>query len=245
MPSGHGAVSGTATRPKLLVGVMAIQGAFLEHQVSLQKAASQLPQGPVVEVKDIRHPHDITAELHGLILPGGESTTMSLFLRRNNMEEPLKAWIGQKHHVTWGTCAGMILLSKHMEHQKLGGQSSKLGGQSSLGVTDTLVSRNYFGRQVDSFEADLPITCPDLLLDPAANTKEYFRGVFIRAPAVLRVTDPSVEVLACLRLCDEVDPVVVAFRQGNILSTAFHPELTEDLRWHSYFLRMLLGQEIA
>ena len=110
-----------------------------------------------------------------------------------------------------------------------------------LGVTDTLVSRNYFGRQVDSFEADLPITHPQLLWHPGS-TKEYFRGVFIRAPAVLEVTDPAVEVLASIRLSEKVEPVVVAFRQGRVLSTAFHPELTEDPRWHRYFLRMVLSE---
>nr|KAG5701956.1 hypothetical protein BaRGS_034538 [Batillaria attramentaria] len=127
----------------------------------------------------------------------------------------------------------MILLSKQLEHQKE-------GGQSSLGVTDTLVSRNYFGRQVDSFEADLAITNPELLNDPHQK-KEYSRGVFIRAPAVLEVNDPSVEVLAAMRLSEKDAPVVVAFRQGNVLSTAFHPELTEDLRWHRYFLNMVLS----
>lgn len=104
-----------------------------------------------------------------------------------------------------------------------------------LGVTDTLVSRNYFGRQVNSFEADLPVTACSLLDDPASH-QEYFRAVFIRAPATLHVTAPSVEVLAALRLAPEQHPVIVAFRQGNVLSTAFHPELTDDLRWHRYFL---------
>jgi 5'-phosphate synthase pdxT subunit len=111
-----------------------------------------------------------------------------------------------------------------------------------LTMTDTVVSRNYFGRQVDSFEADLAITHPDLLSNPD-HKKEYFRGVFIRAPAVLKVTDPSVEILAYLRLSEQVDPVVVAFRQGTILSTAFHPELTEDLRWHRYFIGMVMNRE--
>ncbi|KAL8580707.1 hypothetical protein ACOMHN_004748 [Nucella lapillus] len=228
---------------KLTVGIMAVQGAFLEHKVALYSAAKLLPLPPScseLTVREIRHADDITSDLQGLIIPGGESTTMSLFLRRNNMEEPLKAWIGQKNHVTWGTCAGMILLSKHTEHQKI-------GGQSSLGMTDTVVSRNYFGRQVDSFEADLPITHPRLLLHqphpPSPAHKEYFRGVFIRAPAILEVTDPSVEVLATLRLSDKVVPVVVAFRQGRILSTAFHPELTQDLRWHRYFLQMILNEK--
>ncbi|KAK7099437.1 pyridoxal 5'-phosphate synthase subunit PdxT-like [Littorina saxatilis] len=222
------------SNPSITLGVMAVQGAFLEHQVSLQKAAEQLSQRPSLTVREVRHADDVTSDLQGLIIPGGESTTMSLFLRCNNMEEPLRDWIGQENHVTWGTCAGMILLSKQMEHQKE-------GGQSSLGMTDTLVSRNYFGRQVDSFEADLPITHPRLLNDPSTK-KEYFRGVFIRAPAVLEVTDPAVEVLASLRLSEKVAPVVVAFRQGRILSTAFHPELTEDLRWHRYFLEMVLGE---
>ncbi|PVD33187.1 hypothetical protein C0Q70_04438 [Pomacea canaliculata] len=211
---------------------MAVQGAFLEHQVALSRAAKEIPQCPALKIREVRCAEDMTADMKGLIIPGGESTTISLFLRRNNMEEPLKAWIGQQDHVTWGTCAGMILLSKHTEHQKQ-------GGQSSLGVTDTLVSRNYFGRQVNSFEADLPVTACSLLDDPASH-QEYFRAVFIRAPATLHVTAPSVEVLAALRLAPEQHPVIVAFRQGNVLSTAFHPELTDDLRWHRYFLKMAL-----
>ncbi|XP_076450673.1 pyridoxal 5'-phosphate synthase subunit PdxT-like [Babylonia areolata] len=231
-------MAGTGSGAHVTVGIMAVQGAFLEHQVALQRSAEVLPQRPSVSVREIRQASDVTSDLQGLIIPGGESTTMSLFLRRNNMEEPLRAWIGQKRHVTWGTCAGMILLSKHTEHQKI-------GGQSSLGVTDTVVSRNYFGRQVDSFEADLPITHPQLLYPSSSSAspqKDYFRGVFIRAPAVLEVTDPSVEVLASLRLSDKMAPVVVAFRQGRVLSTAFHPELTEDLRWHRYFLQMVLSE---
>ncbi|ESO95429.1 hypothetical protein LOTGIDRAFT_116826 [Lottia gigantea] len=221
---------------KLRIGVLEVQGAFQEHKNALNKAAKELNDRYIlVEVTEVRHSDHITDELNGLIIPGGESTAISLFLKRNNMEEPLRTWIRDKNHITWGTCAGMILLAKETEHQKQ-------GGQISLNCMDTVVSRNYFGRQINSFEADFRITDPDLISKTNAET-DYFHGVFIRAPAILRTTCSDVEVLATLEENSE-SSVIVAARQGNILCTSFHPELTEDTRWHRYFLKMILNRVV-
>ncbi|XP_046329777.2 pyridoxal 5'-phosphate synthase subunit PdxT-like [Haliotis cracherodii] len=214
----------------LKVGILEIQGAFLEHKISLLAAAKELSDDVTVDVIGVRNVSHITSDMVGLIIPGGESTAISLFLRRNDMEQPLKDWVKDKHHVTWGTCAGMILLSKVTENQKK-------GGQYSLEALDVVVSRNYFGRQVNSFEGDLNITDPELLSMQTGN--EPFRSVFIRAPAISRTTDPSVKILASASTEDKPEAAIVGCRQGNILATAFHPELTEDTRWHLYFLRMI------
>ncbi|XP_067656208.1 pyridoxal 5'-phosphate synthase subunit PdxT-like [Haliotis asinina] len=214
----------------LKVGILEVQGAFLEHKISLLAAAKELSDDVTVDVIGVRNVSHITSDMAGLIIPGGESTAISLFLRRNDMEEPLKNWVNGKDHVTWGTCAGMILLSKVTENQKK-------GGQYSLEALDVVVERNYFGRQVNSFEGDLNITDPELLSMQTGN--EPVRGVFIRAPAISRTTDPSVKILACVSTEDKPEAVIVGCRQGNVLATAFHPELTEDFRWHQYFLRMI------
>ncbi|KAK3103206.1 hypothetical protein FSP39_017430 [Pinctada imbricata] len=224
-PSGTVDCSCDVTR----IGILEVQGAFLEHKVALQKACSSGYTKNTVEIMSIRNASDIKPEMDGLIIPGGESTTISLFLRRNKMEEPLRDWIHKKHHVTWGTCAGMILLSKQMEHQKE-------GGQPTLGILDTDVSRNFFGRQVASFESTIEVH-DDVM--SCSSQKEPFNGVFIRAPAVLEVYNPEVTVLGKLHRPEKNDDVIVAIRQENVLATAFHPELTADIRWHVYFLQMV------
>ncbi|KAK6191873.1 hypothetical protein SNE40_003453 [Patella caerulea] len=212
------------------IGVLEVQGAFLEHKISLVRAAREL-NDVIVNVTEIRNPSHITDDLHGIIIPGGESTAISLFLKRNEMEEPLRSWVKGNGHVTWGTCAGMILLAKETEHQKN-------GGQVSLMCMDTIVSRNYFGRQINSFEADLTITDSDLISKPGC-ISDLFHGVFIRAPAILKTTSDDVKVLATLQRGDN-STVIVAAKQGNQLCTSFHPELTEDTRWHRYFIQMVL-----
>ena len=164
------------------------------------------------------------ADLDGLIIPGGESTTMGLVAERWGLVEPLKAWV-HNGRPTWGTCAGMILLSDRAVGQKE-------GGQPLIGGLDVTVNRNYFGRQNESFEMLLEV--PQLGAEP-------FPAVFIRAPAIVEA-GPQVEVLAQAPGRGEV--VTVAVRQANILATAFHPELTGDSRWHQLFLRMTQGQLI-
>ncbi|HXE72919.1 MAG TPA: pyridoxal 5'-phosphate synthase glutaminase subunit PdxT [Candidatus Nitrosotenuis sp.] len=186
------------------LGVLALQGDVEEHLAALRASGAQ-----AVEVRS-------AAELEGvegLILPGGESTTIGKLMQRFGILEPLRARAAAGLPL-WGTCAGMILLARHIERG--------LPDQPSLALMDIVVERNAFGRQVDSFET--PIAIPALGPVP-------FPAVFIRAP-VAREAGPGVEVLARHR------GRIVAARQGNLLATAFHPELTRDTRMHAYFLEM-------
>jgi pyridoxal 5'-phosphate synthase pdxT subunit len=201
---GNAVVSGEARRPR--IGVLALQGAFAEHIAILLRLG--------VEAVEVRTPAQMEG-LDGLILPGGESTTMGLVAERWGLVEPLRAWVhGGKP--TWGTCAGMILLADQATGQKQ-------GGQPLIGGLHVTVNRNYFGRQVDSFETTLIVPCFEPDESPA---------IFIRAPAITELGE-DVEPLAELP-----GPVYVAVRQGPILATAFHPELTPDMRWHALFVEM-------
>jgi 5'-phosphate synthase pdxT subunit len=187
------------------IGVLALQGAFIEHEHVLARLGVQ----PV----EVRLPEHLEG-LDGLIIPGGESTTMGLLAQKWGLLEPLQAFARSGRPI-WGTCAGMILLAKEVV--------DGVPGQPILGLMDITVRRNAFGRQVDSFEADLAVP---LLGDPP------FHAVFIRAPVIERV-GAGVEVLAALE-----DGTAVAVQQGNLLATAFHPELTRDERFHHYFLKL-------
>lgn len=182
------------------IGVLALQGAFIEHAKILRELGAD-----VVEVRLPEHLYD----LDGLIIPGGESTTIGKLATEYGLIEPLRQFAATKP--TWGTCAGLIFLAKDIGIDR----------QPVLGVMDIQVNRNAFGRQVDSFEVDLPVS---VLGDVP------FRALFIRAPVILSV-QPNVEVLAQL-----ADGRIVAARQGHLLGTAFHPELTGDVRFHRYFL---------
>ncbi len=186
------------------IGVLAVQGAFIEHE----KALARIGAEPV----EVRLPQHLD-ELAGLIIPGGESTTIGKVAKRWGLLEPIRAF-AQSGRPLWGTCAGMILMAKDV--------LDSMPGQPTLDLMDIAVRRNAFGRQVDSFEADLKVS---------ALGEEPFPAVFIRAPLVERVGD-GVKVLAQLD-----DGTVVAARQENLLVTAFHPELTGDDRFHLYFLR--------
>jgi 5'-phosphate synthase pdxT subunit len=163
-----------------------------------------------VEALPVRLPQALEG-LDALIIPGGESTTIARLMLSYNLTDTLRSRI-QEGLAVLGTCAGMILLAKRVSD-----------GLETLGVMDIEVRRNAFGRQVDSFETDLSI--PPLGEDP-------FHGVFIRAPLIERAS-PEVEILS--RLPDGVGVVV---KQGKLLASAFHPELTDDLRFHSYFLKL-------
>jgi 5'-phosphate synthase pdxT subunit len=185
------------------VGVLALQGAFIEHEKILRRLD--------VESVEVRLPEQLE-ELDGLIVPGGESTTIGKVARQWGLLEPLRTF-AQSGRPLWGTCAGMILLAKKVV--------DGTADQPILELMDVTIRRNAFGRQVDSFEADLDI--PALGEGP-------FHAVFIRAPLIERV-GKKVEVLAQLD-----DGTVVAARQENLLATAFHPELTNDDRFHQYFL---------
>jgi 5'-phosphate synthase pdxT subunit len=190
------------------IGILALQGDFREHA----RAVAQLGAEPV----EVRLPAQL-ADLAGLILPGGESTTMRRLLADYGLIAPLRERLAAGLPVL-GTCAGAILLARQIAGE----------GPSPLGAMDLVVSRNAFGRQVDSFEADLDV--PVLGAPPV-------RAVFIRAPRILEV-GPAVEVLARL----DGDEVVAA-RQGRLVALTFHPELTDDLRFHRYFLQQIVGQD--
>ncbi|MFI5954071.1 pyridoxal 5'-phosphate synthase glutaminase subunit PdxT [Cryptosporangium sp. NPDC051539] len=194
----------------MVIGVLALQGDVREHLHALNAAgASAIP---------VRRPAELAA-VEGLVVPGGESTTMSRLAGVFGLLEPVRARIAGGLPV-YGSCAGMIMLARTV----LDGRDD----QQSFGGIDMVVRRNAFGRQVDSFETDLAFTGVDG--DP-------MHAVFIRAPWVEQV-GPGVEVLA--RVDGGVaDGRVVAVRQGNLLATSFHPELTGDLRVHELFVRMV------
>jgi 5'-phosphate synthase pdxT subunit len=182
------------------IGVLALQGAFIEHEKMLRQLGA--------EVVEVRLPDHLT-DLDGLIIPGGESTTIGKLAVEYGLIDPLRDFARTKP--TWGTCAGMIFLAKDIGIDR----------QPILGLMDMKVNRNAFGRQIDSFEAELAI---QPLGDPP------FHAVFIRAPLVTE-TGAGVDVLAKLD-----DGRIVATRQGHLLATSFHPELTGDARLHRYFL---------
>lgn len=182
------------------IGVLALQGDFLEHITTLRKIG--------VQTREVRLPVDLEG-LDGIILPGGESTTMANLLDVFSLREPLKTLL-QDGMPVWGTCAGMILLAKKLVQDR----------PTPLGVMDITVSRNAFGRQVESFETELDIK----------GLSKSMQGTFIRAPWIVSA-GKDVEVLATLD-----DGTIVAAREGNMLVTSFHPELTEDTRLHKYFV---------
>jgi 5'-phosphate synthase pdxT subunit len=190
------------------IGVLALQGDFAEHLSVLRRLGS--------EAQEVRRPEELSG-LDGLIIPGGESTTISRLMEEYGLAEPLRR-LAQDSFPVWGTCAGMIVLAR---------QATDLAWPT-LAALDIAVRRNAFGRQVDSFETDLPV--PSLGAVP-------FHAVFIRAPAVEEVGD-GVEVLATLE-----DGRVVVVRQGNALATAFHPELSGDDRFHRYFLELVRARK--
>ncbi len=183
------------------IGVLALQGDFREHGETLRRMGLDAPE--------VRLPRDLD-RLDGLIIPGGESTTIARLMRSTGLLEPLRR-LAQNAFPIWGTCAGMILLAKRLDET----------GLPALEAMDIAVRRNAFGRQVDSFETDLPIAA----LDGAP-----FHAVFIRAPIIEEV-GPGVEIIARL-----ADGTPVAAREGRLLATAFHPELTADTRLHRLFL---------
>ena len=189
------------------VGVLALQGDFQEHIGTLRRLG--------VEAREVRLPEDLQ-DIDGLIIPGGESTTIGKVAVAYNMVEAIRR-LAEMGKPVWGTCAGMILLAKKITHEAR-------GGQPLLGLMDITVQRNAYGRQVDSFETDVPI--PVLGDEP-------FRCVFIRAP-MIEAVEPGVEVLARVPATGEI----IAARQGNVVVTSFHPELTDDPRFHQYFLSL-------
>jgi len=188
------------------IGVLALQGDFAEHIVMLKRLG--------VETSEVRLPEHLKG-LDGLIMPGGESTTIGKLAVAYNLMEPLRTF-GQRHAI-WGTCAGAIFLSKDVQSE-----------QPLLGLMDIRVVRNAFGRQVDSFETDLDIA----ELKKATASESPYHAVFIRAPIIESVHGDA-KILSAL-----TDGRIVAAQQGYLLATSFHPELTEDTRFHEYFLSL-------
>lgn len=184
------------------VGVLALQGDFREHTKALGEAGA--------DVVTVRTPEDL-AGVDGLVIPGGESTTIGRLAERFDLLEPMRARIGDGLP-TFGTCAGLIFLAAAVTE----------GSQPLLAVLDVVVRRNAFGRQNDSFESDIDVTGLD----------DSFHAVFIRAPWVEK-TGAGVAVLA------RVDDHPVMVRQGNILAASFHPELTDDARIHRMFVDLI------
>jgi len=188
------------------IGVLASQGAFVEHITTLNRLD--------VEAVPVRLPQELRG-LDGLIIPGGESTTISRLMLDYNLTSEIGA-LAKGGMPVFGTCAGMILMAEKVTGDNL----------ESLGLMNMTVKRNAFGRQRESFETELAI--------PVLG-EETFPGVFIRAP-VIEHYDGGVEVLARL-----ADGTAVAARQGRFLASGFHPELTADLRFHRYFLDIVSG----
>jgi 5'-phosphate synthase pdxT subunit len=189
------------------IGVLALQGSFAEHAATLRRL------GQSVEL--VRTPAGLQ-RVDGLIIPGGESTTIGKLLVLSGLLQPLREAVREGMPV-YGTCAGLILLARD-----IGGLDQPL-----LGVMDITVQRNAFGRQMESFEERLAVPC-------LGSTP--FPGIFIRAPLILK-TGPGVTVLS-----RRSDGALVAAEQGPLLVSAFHPELTSDLRMHEYFLEKVAAR---
>jgi 5'-phosphate synthase pdxT subunit len=187
------------------IGVLALQGDFAEHARMLEAIG--------VEAAEVRLPEHLE-RLDGLIMPGGESTTMGRLLVSSGLMEALRGFV--KTHPTWGTCAGAILLAARIE-----------GEEAYLGAMDISIRRNAFGRQIDSF-------IQSIHLDGIEG--DSFEAVFIRAPIITQV-GAGVRTLAALP-----DGRIIAARQGHLLATSFHPELTGDDRVHRYFVGMVGGK---
>ncbi len=188
------------------IGVLALQGDFAEHITVLRNLG--------VDALEVRLPEQLEG-LDGLIIPGGESTTIGKLAVDFKLLEPLRRFGEQK--AIWGTCAGAIFLSKDARRN-----------QPLLGLMDITVARNAFGRQVDSFETDLDVPA----LAQVGPRREPYHAIFIRAPLIESVQGEA-RVLSSLK-----DGRIVAAEQGHWLATSFHPELTDDDRFHRYFLQL-------
>ena len=190
------------------IGVLALQGAFREHIHMLQRLG--------VEAVEVRLPQELN-RLEGLIIPGGESTTIGKLAAMYQLIEPLRRFADAK--ALWGTCAGMILMAKEIGMD-----------QPLLGVMDITVERNAFGRQKDSFQEDLYVNVLE------NGDSRPFPGIFIRSPRLVETKNRAIEIA---RLADSTP---VAAVENKLLATAFHPELTSDTRFHRYFLSLIRQQ---
>ena len=185
------------------IGVLALQGDFREHRISLEKLGA--------DVKEVRLPEHLEY-LQGLIIPGGESTTIGKLMVAYDLLEPIRTFA--QTNAIWGTCAGAILLAKEIGRD-----------QPLLELMDMEIERNAFGRQIDSFEIEISVT---FLQSP----EEPYHLTFIRGPIITRVWGNAQTML------NLPDGRAIAARQGKLFATSFHPELTNDLRFHQYFLEL-------
>ncbi|KAI1182610.1 PdxT/SNO family [Nemania serpens] len=221
------------------VGVLALQGGFAEHLGLLRRAADRLcmvyEQQLVINLTEVRTQEEL-AVCDGLIIPGGESTTLSLVAAQSGLLEPLRKFVKVAKKPVWGTCAGLILLCEQAS-------ATKRGGQELIGGLDVKVHRNHFGRQLQSFvqDVDLPF-----LGQGVTDTPAPFPAVFIRAPVVDQMLSqanspkPAIEILARFPSHAEGDNIV-AIKQGNVFGTSFHPELTDDVRIHVWWLEQVIN----
>ena len=196
------------------IGVIAIQGAVSEHIDALRRALEE--RGVYAEVVAIKH-KGIVPQCGGIVIPGGESTTLCRLLAREGIAEEIKD-AAAKGVPILGTCAGLIVLAKE------GDEQVQKTSQELLGIVNIRVNRNAFGRQKDSFEAELDIGFLD----------SPFTGIFIRAPGIVSCGQG-------VRVLSKLDDMIIAAEQRNVLVLAFHPELTDDLRIHQYFLNKVLN----
>ena len=195
------------------IGVLALQGAFIEHINIMQQLG--------VEALPVRLPGELSG-LDGLIIPGGESTTILSLMQSFDLAQPLRE-LAQAGFPILGTCAGAVCLARTVSNSGNSTNSS----METLALINMGVRRNAFGRQVDSFETELAV--PIL-------GEESFHGIFIRAP-IIEGTGPEVEILVRLP-----DGTIAAARQGKLVATTFHPELSSDPRFHDYFLKIAASQ---
>ncbi|KAK9375915.1 class I glutamine amidotransferase-like protein [Lipomyces chichibuensis] len=241
------------TQAKITVGILALQGAFMEHKLHLQKAIRHASPGSPLdtakfEIIEVRTPEQL-GSADALVIPGGESTAISLIAERTGLLEPLRQFVRVDRKPVWGTCAGLILLSDEAS-------KAKKGGQELIGGLHVRCQRNHFGRQTESFVCNLPLPF-------VGDDEPPFSGVFIRAPIVEKVltgADATADVAegvvrapnldidsykyAQIEVISSLPPTqgseagdIVAVRQGNIFGTSFHPELTPDIRLHGWWLQ--------
>ncbi len=203
-----------------IIGILALQGDYDAHRKMLEEQLG-------ATTRFVRALEDLQA-VDALVLPGGESTTIGKLMQRIGLDTAIQARL-EKGMPAYGTCAGMILLAKTIQDRP---------EQPTLAALNVTVARNAFGRQIDSFEADVPFTSlNNVSTAPDANENQNsVRGVFIRAPYIVEAS-PDVQILGHFR------DKIVAARQGNILATAFHPELTDDPQVHAYFLEMVAASK--
>ncbi|KAL2128742.1 hypothetical protein VTI74DRAFT_8699 [Chaetomium olivicolor] len=230
----------------ITVGVLALQGGVVEHLNVLRKAAKHMTSSSPLKPLEFTFTEvrtaDQLAQCNALVIPGGESTTMAIVARRRGLLDPLREFVKIQHKPVWGTCAGLVLLSEQAS-------GTMQGGQELVGGLDVRVLRNRFGSQLQSFIAELELNfLNDLSAQDSAGRQGPFKAVFIRAPVVEEILSDGgdakakapVQVLGVYQPKGRQDRDIVAVRQGNVFGTSFHPELTDDMRVHIWWLRQVV-----